>query len=47
MVWTPEQTGRFLDHIADHRFYALYRVIANRRPARPESGHPQVRASVL
>ena len=28
MVWTPEQTGRFLDHIAEHRLYALYRVIA-------------------
>lgn len=27
-VWTPEQLGRFLDHHADHRLYALFHVIA-------------------
>jgi integrase len=26
-VWTPRQTGRFLDHIADDRLYALYHLL--------------------
>lgn len=28
MVWTPEQTGRFLDRAAEHRLYALYFLVA-------------------
>jgi len=28
MVWTPEQTGRFLDHAARDRLYALYHLVA-------------------
>lgn len=28
MVWTPEQTGRFLDHIAGLRLYPLYHLFA-------------------
>lgn len=28
MVWTPEQTGRFLDHAAEHRLYALFHLMA-------------------
>ena len=30
MVWTPEQTGAFLDAIAGHRLYALFHLIAFR-----------------
>jgi integrase len=28
MVWTPQQTGRFLDHATHDRLYALYHLIA-------------------
>lgn len=28
MVWTPKQTGAFLDHIADDRLYAMWHLIA-------------------
>jgi integrase len=27
-VWTPEQLARFLDHVADHRLYALFHLVA-------------------
>jgi integrase len=39
MVWTPEQTGAFLDHIhdAEDRLYALYHVIAYRGLRRGEA----------
>jgi integrase len=37
MVWTPEQTGHFLDHIRGHRLYALYHLIAYRGPRRGEA----------
>jgi integrase len=37
MVWTPEQTGHFLDHIREHRLYALYHLIAYRGPRRGEA----------
>lgn len=37
MVWTPEQTGEFLDHIADDRLYALFHLIAYRGPRRGEA----------
>ncbi|MGH3761324.1 tyrosine-type recombinase/integrase [Actinophytocola sp.] len=37
MVWTAEQTGRFLDHIREHRLYALYHLIAYRGPRRGEA----------
>jgi integrase len=37
MVWTPEQTGQFLDHIHNHRLYALYHLIAYRGPRRGEA----------
>jgi integrase len=30
MVWTPEQTRRFLDQARKHRLYPLYRLIALR-----------------
>jgi integrase len=36
MVWTPEQTGKFLDHIADHPLYALYHLVALRGLRRGE-----------
>ncbi|WP_232668804.1 site-specific integrase [Pseudonocardia sp. TRM90224] len=36
MVWTPEQTGQFLDHITDHRLYALYHLVAFRGLRRGE-----------
>ncbi|GLZ37846.1 site-specific integrase [Actinokineospora sp. NBRC 105648] len=29
MVWTPDLTGLFLDHIAQHRLYALFHLIAH------------------
>jgi integrase len=29
MVWTPDLTGRFLDHIRYHRLYALFHLIAH------------------
>lgn len=28
MVWTPEQTGRFLDEASGHRLYALFYLVA-------------------
>ncbi|MFJ3747934.1 hypothetical protein ACIPV8_28230 [Streptomyces albidoflavus] len=28
MVWTPEDTGLFLDHVAEDRLYALFHLIA-------------------
>jgi integrase len=37
MVWTPEQTARFLDHIRGHRLYAQYHLIAFRGLRRGES----------
>ncbi|RPF41822.1 site-specific recombinase XerD [Streptomyces sp. Ag109_G2-6] len=37
MVWTPEQTGAFLDRAAKHRLYALYHLIAFRGLRRGEA----------
>ncbi|MFG2756770.1 tyrosine-type recombinase/integrase [Streptomyces wuyuanensis] len=37
MVWTPEQTGVFLDRAAEHRLYALYHLIAFRGLRRGEA----------
>jgi integrase len=37
MVWTPEQTGRFLDGAADDRLYPLYHLIAFRGLRRGEA----------
>ncbi|MFI1953117.1 tyrosine-type recombinase/integrase [Streptomyces xinghaiensis] len=37
MVWTPEQTGTFLDFIADHPLYAMWRLIAFRGLRRGEA----------
>ena len=37
MVWTPEQTGQFLDFISDDRLYPLYQLIAYRGPRRGEA----------
>jgi hypothetical protein len=36
-VWTPAQTGRFLDAVAGHRLYALYHLIAFRGLRRGEA----------
>ncbi len=36
MVWTPDQAGAFLDHVADHRLYALWHLLAFRGPRRGE-----------
>ena len=36
-VWTPVQTGAFLDSVADHRLYALYHLIAYRGLRRGEA----------
>ena len=36
-VWTPAQTGQFLDSIEDHRLYALYHLIAFRGLRRGEA----------
>jgi len=36
MVWTPDQTGQFLDHIAEHPLYALYHLVALRGLRRGE-----------
>ncbi|WP_433546817.1 site-specific integrase [Streptomyces sp. CA-294286] len=36
MVWTPEQTGQFLDRAAKHRLYALYHLITFRGLRRGE-----------
>jgi integrase len=37
MVWTPEQTGLFLDFVADDRHYALWHLIAFRGLRRGEA----------
>ena len=37
MVWTPAQTGQFLDTAADHRLYALFHLIAHRGLRRGEA----------
>lgn len=37
MVWTPEQTGVFLDRAARHRLHALYQLIAFRGLRRGEA----------
>jgi integrase len=37
MVWTPEQTGAFLDAAAGDRLYALYHLIAHRGLRRGEA----------
>ena len=29
MVWTPEQTGQFLDHAINDRLYPLFHLIAH------------------
>jgi integrase len=40
MVWTPEHTGLFLDHVAEDRLYALFHLIAFRGVRRGEAcGH--------
>ncbi|GAA2232452.1 hypothetical protein GCM10010430_11240 [Kitasatospora cystarginea] len=41
MVWTPQQTGAFLDSVADDRLYAMWHVIAFRGLRRGEAcGQP-------
>ncbi|MET8592442.1 tyrosine-type recombinase/integrase [Streptomyces sp. NPDC005078] len=41
MVWTPEQTGAFLDFVADERLYAMWHLIAFRGLRRGEAcGQP-------
>jgi hypothetical protein len=37
MVWTPEQTGLFLDFVAEDRHYALWHLIAYRGLRRGEA----------
>ncbi|GAA2791498.1 tyrosine-type recombinase/integrase [Saccharopolyspora taberi] len=37
MVWTPEQAGWFLDHVAADRLYAMYHLIAFRGLRRGEA----------
>ncbi|MGW4034393.1 tyrosine-type recombinase/integrase [Streptomyces sp. NPDC004838] len=37
MVWTPEQTGLFLDYVAEDRLYPFWRLIAFRGTRRGES----------
>ncbi|MCY0926947.1 tyrosine-type recombinase/integrase [Streptomyces sp. H27-H1] len=37
MVWTPEQTGQFLDFVAEDRLYVFWRMIAFRGTRRGES----------
>ncbi|MDT0346426.1 tyrosine-type recombinase/integrase [Streptomyces litchfieldiae] len=37
MVWTPEQTGAFLDFVADHWLYGVWHVIAFRGLRRGEA----------
>ena len=37
MVWTPAQTGQFLDAAAGHRLYALFRLLAFRGLRRGEA----------
>ncbi|MFF4605921.1 tyrosine-type recombinase/integrase [Streptomyces sp. NPDC001339] len=41
MVWTPEQTGRFLDHIVGDRLEAMWRMIAFRGLRRGEGCAPR------
>jgi hypothetical protein len=36
MVWTPEQTGAFLDAVADHRLYPLFHLMVFRGLRRGE-----------
>lgn len=36
MVWTPQQTGAFLDHVVRHRLYALFHLVAYRGLRRGE-----------
>lgn len=41
MVWTPEQTGAFLDFVAEDRLYAMWHLIAFRGLRRGEAcGQP-------
>jgi integrase len=37
MVWTPEQTGQFLDHVVHHRLYPLFLLVAHRGLRRGEA----------
>jgi len=37
MVWTPEHTGLFLDHVTEDRLYALFHLIAFRGLRRGEA----------
>ncbi|MFB9307515.1 tyrosine-type recombinase/integrase, partial [Kibdelosporangium philippinense] len=37
MIWTPAQTGHFLDHVVDHRLYPLFLLIAHRGLRRGEA----------
>ncbi|MCY0923505.1 MULTISPECIES: site-specific integrase [unclassified Streptomyces] len=37
MVWTPEQTGRFLDAAVDERLYPAYHLMVFRAPRRGEA----------
>lgn len=37
MVWTPEQTGAFLDHVSSDRLYAMWHLIALRGLRRGEA----------
>ncbi|WP_187645670.1 site-specific integrase [Streptomyces sp. TRM49041] len=37
MVWTPEQTGEFLDGVAEHRLYPMFHLMIFRGPRRGES----------
>ncbi|AXG79372.1 site-specific integrase [Streptomyces paludis] len=41
MVWTPEQTGTFLDHIVGHRLEVMWRLIAFRGLRRGEGCGPR------
>lgn len=41
MVWTPKQTGAFLDHVSEDRLYAMWHLIAFRGLRRGEAcGQP-------
>lgn len=37
MVWRPDQLGTFLDHVQDHRLYALWHLLSHRGPRRGEA----------
>jgi integrase len=41
MVWTPEQTGRFLDHVENDRLKVMWRLIAFRGLRRGEACAPR------